>query len=326
MGSVCSSSMEPVGAMSNIWDAAEGSLDSCSEEDYDCPICQDVLKTPIRTRNCRHVFCKNCFRLAVRAQGPHCPLCRGPVSETEKRAIDVQQQMRERKGQCRACGTTKFLSKMRVHYKSCRKYLEEYGTPLDAPPTPVTPTTQEVSRVSVDTIHMTGILPGQPTQTQISELVRPRVLTLGFLGGRVYSCPYCPLQGLTDMRLVQHCVGSHTGENAPAVFLTPHSESPLLLPVSGLIVVGNQAYYCRVVCKLDDCVGGVHGHAVMGEQGVPEGAEHAPSEVEMLFPTFTTWGQSVRKSRTQLHRTGLRRRSSILMMSLEGTMVLNAEL
>uniref|UniRef100_A0A8C7IEL2 E3 ubiquitin-protein ligase RNF138 n=1 Tax=Oncorhynchus kisutch TaxID=8019 RepID=A0A8C7IEL2_ONCKI len=92
--------------MNNIWDAAERSLDSCSEEDYDCPICQDVLKTPIRTRNCRHVFCKNCFRLAVRAQGPHCPLCRGPVSETEKRAIDVQQQMRERKGQCRACGTT----------------------------------------------------------------------------------------------------------------------------------------------------------------------------------------------------------------------------
>ncbi|XP_041696970.1 E3 ubiquitin-protein ligase RNF138-like [Coregonus clupeaformis] len=156
MGSVCSSSMEPMGAMSNIWNAAEGLLDSCSEEDYDCPICQDVLRTPIRTRNCRHVFCKDCFRLAVRAQGPHCPLCRGPVSETEKRAADVQQQMRERKGQCRACGTTKFLSKMRVHYKSCRKYLEEYGTPLDAPPPPVTPATQEVSRVPMDTIHMTG--------------------------------------------------------------------------------------------------------------------------------------------------------------------------
>nr|XP_046177990.1 E3 ubiquitin-protein ligase RNF138-like [Oncorhynchus gorbuscha]XP_046177991.1 E3 ubiquitin-protein ligase RNF138-like [Oncorhynchus gorbuscha] len=234
MGSVCSSSLEPVGAMNNIWNAAEGSLDSCSEEDYDCPICQDVLKTPIRTRNCRHVFCKNCFRLAVRAQGPHCPLCRGPVSETEKRAIDVQQQMRERKGQCRACGTTKFLSKMRVHYKCCRKYLEEYGTPLDAPPPPVTPTTQEVSRVSVDTIHMTGILPGQPTQTQISELVRPRVLTLGFLGGRVYSCPYCPLQGLTDMRLVQHCVGSHTGENAPAV-----------CPICAATVWGNASYCSR---------------------------------------------------------------------------------
>ncbi|XP_036842744.1 E3 ubiquitin-protein ligase RNF166-like [Oncorhynchus mykiss] len=78
------------------------------------------------------------------------------------------------------------------------------------------------------------ILPGQPTQTQISELVRPRVLTLGFLGGRVYSCPYCPLQGLTDMRLVQHCVGSHTGENAPAV-----------CPICAATVWGNASYCSR---------------------------------------------------------------------------------
>ena len=30
------------------------------------------------------------------------------------------------------------------------------------------------------------------------------------------------------------------------------------------------------------------------------------SEVEVLFPTFTTWGQPVRKSRTQLHKAGFR--------------------
>ena len=30
------------------------------------------------------------------------------------------------------------------------------------------------------------------------------------------------------------------------------------------------------------------------------------SEVEVLFPTFTTWGRPFRKSRTQLHRVGLR--------------------
>jgi hypothetical protein len=50
------------------------------------------------------------------------------------------------------------------------------------------------------------------------------------------------------------------------------------------------------------------------------------SEVEVFFPTFTTWGRLVRKSRTQLHRAGLRTRASSLMMSLEGTTVLNAEL
>ena len=29
------------------------------------------------------------------------------------------------------------------------------------------------------------------------------------------------------------------------------------------------------------------------------------SEVEMLFPTFTTWGRPIRMSRTQLHRVGV---------------------
>ena len=31
-----------------------------------------------------------------------------------------------------------------------------------------------------------------------------------------------------------------------------------------------------VVCKLNDCVGVVPGHAVVGEQGVQEGTENAP--------------------------------------------------
>jgi hypothetical protein len=37
------------------------------------------------------------------------------------------------------------------------------------------------------------------------------------------------------------------------------------------------------------------------------------SKVEMLFPTFTTWGQPIRKSRTQLHRAGFRPRDPGLM-------------
>ena len=50
------------------------------------------------------------------------------------------------------------------------------------------------------------------------------------------------------------------------------------------------------------------------------------SEVEMLFPTITTWGRSVRKSRTQMHREGFSPRALSLVMSLEGTMLLKAEL
>uniref|UniRef100_A0AAZ3REP0 Di19 zinc-binding domain-containing protein n=1 Tax=Oncorhynchus tshawytscha TaxID=74940 RepID=A0AAZ3REP0_ONCTS len=129
-----------------------------------------------------------------------------------------------------------------------RKALPEQGRGnrlLSQKDTDIVRTTREVRWRSASLSSLDGprgesmetfptILPGQPTQTQISELVRPRVLTLGFLGGRVYSCPYCPLQGLTDMRLVQHCVGSHTGENAPAV-----------CPICAATVWGNASYCSR---------------------------------------------------------------------------------
>jgi hypothetical protein len=50
------------------------------------------------------------------------------------------------------------------------------------------------------------------------------------------------------------------------------------------------------------------------------------SKVEVLFHTFNTWGRPIRKSRTQLHRAGFRPRALSLLMSLESTKVLNAEL
>ena len=78
----------------------------------------------------------------------------------------------------------------------------------------------------------------------------------------------------------------------------------------------------------------MHGHAVMGEHGIQEGAEHAslwgPSVEDQRSGDVVSYlhhlGAAVRKSRTQLHRAGLRPRASSLMRSLKGTMVLNAEL
>ena len=61
-----------------------------------------------------------------------------------------------------------------------------------------------------------------------------------------------------------------------------------------------------VVVKLNDGVGDVLGHAVMGEQGVQEGTE--------------------RPVRIQLQREVFSPRILSLVMSFEGTMVLNAEL
>ena len=72
----------------------------------------------------------------------------------------------------------------------------------------------------------------------------------------------------------------------------------------------------------------------MGEQGVQEGTKHAPlgapvlrvSVADVLWPTLTNWGRPVRKSRIQLQRKLFSPRVVSLGMSLEGTMVLNAEL
>ena len=115
------------------------------------------------------------------------------------------------------------------------------------------------------------------------------------------------------------------------VVLAPHGQVSDLLPIGCLIVGGDQAYHCCVIYKLNGV--GV-GHAVMGEQGVQERAENAPlwgPSVEdqqggdvVSYPHHLGW--PVRKSRTQFQRAGFRPRASSLMMSLEGTMVLNAEL
>jgi hypothetical protein len=54
------------------------------------------------------------------------------------------------------------------------------------------------------------------------------------------------------------------------VVLAPHCQVSDLLPIDCLIVVGDQAYHCCVIRKLNDGVGVVIGLAVVGEQGVQE--------------------------------------------------------
>ncbi|KAJ8272788.1 hypothetical protein GJAV_G00093450 [Gymnothorax javanicus] len=182
---------------------ADTSLDD-SSHDFDCPICQDVFKTPIRTKTCQHVFCRSCFETAVKSQGQYCPMCRGPVSDREKKAPDIRQQMRETRGQCRACGHWTFFSKMRTHYKSCQAYLDEYGPPVDSR---IAPTAQNRGNSGAQTVTPFRISPA--LQVQQSYLTGGVTAT--------YSCPYCPLQNLSDMALVQHCVTSHTGDRTPVV-------------------------------------------------------------------------------------------------------------
>ncbi|XP_056679828.1 E3 ubiquitin-protein ligase RNF138 isoform X3 [Monodelphis domestica] len=104
---------------------------SYTEDDFYCPVCQEVFKTPVRTAACQHVFCRKCFLTAMRESGIHCPLCRGNVTRRERacpeRALDIENVMRKFSGSCRCCAKQIKFYRMRHHYKSCKKYQDEYG-------------------------------------------------------------------------------------------------------------------------------------------------------------------------------------------------------
>ena len=60
------------------------------------------------------------------------------------------------------------------------------------------------------------------------------------------------------------------------VGLAPHGQVSDLLPTGCLIIVGDHAYHCCVIGKLNDGVGVVPGRAVKSEPGVQERTEHTP--------------------------------------------------
>jgi hypothetical protein len=117
------------------------------------------------------------------------------------------------------------------------------------------------------------------------------------------------------------------------VVLALHCQVSDLLPIGCLIAVGDQAYHCCVVRKLNDGVGVMFGHTVVGEQGVQEGTKHAPlrapvlriSVADVLFPTLTTWGLPIRKSMIQLQREVFSPKVLSLVMSFVGKIVLTTE-
>ncbi|XP_040289439.1 E3 ubiquitin-protein ligase RNF138 [Bufo bufo] len=101
-------------------------------EDFSCSICRDIFQTPVRTQNCQHVFCRKCLLMAIKASGAHCPLCRGALCRWERsapiRASDIEMKMRILSLDCTCCGKLVKLSYMRLHYKTCKGYQEEFGT------------------------------------------------------------------------------------------------------------------------------------------------------------------------------------------------------
>ncbi|XP_077348742.1 E3 ubiquitin-protein ligase RNF138 isoform X1 [Lithobates pipiens] len=159
---------------------------SHDKEDFCCPICQEIFQTPVRIESCQHVFCRKCFMSAVKASGARCPLCRGAICRRERsaptRASDIEIEMRTHSAGCMYCGKQVKLSCMRLHYKSCKSYQEEYGI---APKEPRGENTD-------------GACATKPMET-------------------TYTCPLCPQQDLNRQALLDHCIFMHYFEDGEAV-------------------------------------------------------------------------------------------------------------
>ncbi|XP_066481989.1 E3 ubiquitin-protein ligase RNF138 isoform X1 [Tiliqua scincoides] len=174
------------------------------EDDYYCPVCQDVFRTPVRISICQHVFCRKCFLTALKEGGTHCPLCRGIVTRKEKtrpnRALDVENNMKKLVGSCRCCDKQVKLSHMRQHYKSCKKYQDEYGV------------SSLIPSISQDS---TGHSFRSDTST--SEIGETYVCSSLSSGHTTFKCPLCQESNFTRQLLLDHCNDRHLNQTEPAI-------------------------------------------------------------------------------------------------------------
>uniref|UniRef100_A0A8C9G1A9 E3 ubiquitin-protein ligase RNF138 n=1 Tax=Pavo cristatus TaxID=9049 RepID=A0A8C9G1A9_PAVCR len=188
--------------------AEEAAAARFSEEDFYCPICQEVFKTPVRTMNCQHVFCRKCFLTAMRESGTHCPLCRGSVTKKErsypKRALDVENSMKKASGGCRCCEKQVRFSWMRQHYKTCKKYQDEYGVPSVIPKL----------QISQDS---TGNSSRNDAVSANGEMANNQIRQGNTSGHPTFKCPLCQEANFTRQRLLDHCNNRHLYQIVPVI-------------------------------------------------------------------------------------------------------------
>ncbi|MXQ99917.1 hypothetical protein E5288_WYG004706 [Bos mutus] len=177
---------------------------SYTEDDFYCPVCQEVLKTPVRTAACQHVFCRKCFLTAMRESGIHCPLCRGNVTRRERacpeRALDLENIMRKFSGSCRCCAKQIKFYRMRHHYKSCKKYQDEYGVSSLIP-------NFQISQDSVGN--------SKRSETSASDNIETYQENTGSSGHPTFKCPLCQESNFTRQRLLDHCNSNHLFQIVP---------------------------------------------------------------------------------------------------------------
>ncbi|XP_057645079.1 E3 ubiquitin-protein ligase RNF138 isoform X2 [Chionomys nivalis] len=177
---------------------------SYTEDDFYCPVCQEVLKTPVRTAACQHVFCRKCFLTAMRESGIHCPLCRGSVTRRERacpeRALDLENIMRKFSGSCRCCSKKIKFYRMRHHYKSCKKYQDEYGVSSVIPN----------FKISQDPVRSSN-----RNETPSSGNTETYQENTSSSGHPTFKCPLCQESNFTRQRLLDHCNSNHLFQIVP---------------------------------------------------------------------------------------------------------------
>ncbi|RMC15455.1 hypothetical protein DUI87_07647 [Hirundo rustica rustica] len=125
-----------------------------SEDDFYCPVCQEVLKTPVRTANCQHVWVR--------------------------------------------------FSWMRQHYKTCKKYQDEYGVSSIIPNLQISQDATGNSSRS-DAISDTG------------EMANNQILQGETSGHPTFKCPLCQESNFTRQRLLDHCNNRHLYQIVPVI-------------------------------------------------------------------------------------------------------------
>ncbi|XP_041527601.1 E3 ubiquitin-protein ligase RNF138-like isoform X2 [Microtus oregoni] len=171
-----------------------------TEDDFYCPICQEVFKTPVRVAACQHIFCRKCFLTAMKESRIHCPLCRGNVTRRERarpeRALDLETIMRSFPGGCRYCSQRIELCRMRQHYKTCKKYQDEFG--VSSTPTlssfQLSPDSEGNSNSEAST--------SENAEAYLEDNAIPS-------DQPSFDCPLCQEANMTRQRLLDHCNSNH---------------------------------------------------------------------------------------------------------------------
>jgi hypothetical protein len=62
-------------------------LEKITEQDFLCPICQDMVKHPVTT-SCAHNICLPCTQRTLKFYGSCCPTCRSPLGDEFKVTVN----------------------------------------------------------------------------------------------------------------------------------------------------------------------------------------------------------------------------------------------